>query len=203
MFYICFMNIRHLIVRLKPPVTRQIIVLIFIICIALNLILSFFNNIILKSPLFLDSIFTAVAAVLYGPVIGMGIGLISNIGMEFIYGFTGIYWPFAMCNLATGLILGLMSRNGYFTKNIHLPLAILAVTFTNVILGSLIAYFVFDGYTLVQIDHIVSALADLGMSISSSTFWARIPSNLIDKMITVYIAFGLSRYILSIPKRNI
>jgi len=157
----------------------------------LNLLFSLTNNVLLKSPLFLDSIFTAAGAAVLGPWAGMCIGLLTNLGMEPIYGMTGLYWPFALCNMATGLVIGLMARRGFFARGWHATLAVLIVTFANAILGGFIANLFFSGDTGVQIDHIISAFTETGLSLGSSNFWARIPTNLVDKMLAVYAAFGV------------
>lgn len=155
----------------------------------LNMGFSWTNNVVLKSPLFLDSIFTALGASVLGPWAGMGIGLLTNLGMEPIYGMTGFYWPFAACNMATGLIVGLMSRKGAFNQGWHATAAVVLVTLANALLGGFIANLVFSGDTGVQIDNIVSAFTETGLSLFTANFWARIPTNLIDKMLAVYAAF--------------
>ncbi len=160
-------------------------------CSALNMLFSWINNGILKSPLFLDSIFTAVGAALLGPLAGMTIGALTNLGMELLYGLTGLYWPFALCNMATGLIVGLAARRGALKQGWLLTATVLLVTFANALLGSVIANIVFSGNSGVQIDHIISAFVETGQSLAAASFWARIPTNLIDKMLAVYAAYGL------------
>ncbi len=160
-----------------------------------NLLFSWTNNMVLRSPLFLDSIFTAIGAVILGPFGGAGIGLLTNLGMELVYGRTGLYWPFSACNMATGLIIGLMSRKGVFTRSWHASLAVLAVTAANALLGGFIANLVFAGDTGVQIDQIISAFTETGLSLGSANFWARIPTNLVDKMLAVYAAFGVHLFL--------
>jgi energy-coupling factor transport system substrate-specific component len=118
-----------------------------------------------------------------------------------IYGMTGTYWPFALCNIATGVIVGIMNKKGYFETGIHITITILSVTLANALLGSYIAVLVFGGGTGVGIDYIVSAFLDMGSSLLSSAFWARIPTNLVDKMITVYAAFGVKYTIKHIPQK--
>jgi energy-coupling factor transport system substrate-specific component len=164
-------------------------------CSLLNLLFSWINNELMKSPLFLDSIFTAVGAALLGPYGGMAIGLLTNFGMELVYGMSGLYWPFAICNMATGLIVGLMVRRGVFKQGWQVTVAVLLVTFANALLGSLVANIVFSGNSGVQIDHIISAFVETGQSLAAASFWARIPTNLIDKMLAVYAAYGLLLFI--------
>jgi len=97
--------------------------------------------------------------------------------------------------MATGLIVGLMSRRGAFRRGWHASLAVVAVTSANAVLGAFIANLVFSGDTGVQIDHIISAFTETGLSLISANFWARIPTNLVDKMIAVYAAFGAVLYL--------
>ncbi|MBI9106660.1 MAG: ECF transporter S component [Spirochaetales bacterium] len=158
---------------------------------ALNLGFSWFNNYILRAPLFFDSIFTAAGAVCFGPLAGTLIAALTNLGMELMYGMAGFHWPFMICSISTALILGFMAKGGYFSKQIHLTLAILAVTVSNALTGSILAYLLFSGNSGVGIDVIVSAFTETGMSVLASAFVARLPANLIDKMIAVYAAFGL------------
>jgi hypothetical protein len=78
---------------------------------------------------------------------------------------------------------------GVFPRLAHKPGGT-AVTFANALLGGFIANLVFSGDTGVQINHIISAFTETGLSLGSANFWARIPTNLVDKMIAVYTAFG-------------
>lgn len=157
----------------------------------LNLGFSWINSYILHSPLFLDSIFTAVTAVLLGPLPGLITAVLTNAGMELMYGMTGYYYPFAICGISTALILGFMMKGGYFRKQVHVTAAVIAVTLSNALTGTLVAYFLFSGDSGVGIDVIVSAFTETGLSMLASAFLARIPANLIDKMIAIYTAYGI------------
>lgn len=157
---------------------------------ALNLGFSWFNNEIIRSPLFIDSIFTAAGAVCFGPLAGTVIAVLTNLGMELLYGFTGYYWPFMICSISTAVILGFMAKGGYFKKQFHLTLAIIAVTLSNALLGAFTSYLLFSGDSGVGIDVLVSAFTETGMSVLAASFFARLPANLIDKMIAVYVAYG-------------
>ena len=159
----------------------------------LNLGFSAVNTFAFRSPLFLDSFFTVAGAVCFGPVAGLVIAVLTNLGMEVIYGFAGYYWPFMICGISTALITGFMSKRGYFEKQIHLTIAILAVTVSNAILGAFVAYLLFSGDSGVGIDVLVSAFTETGMSVLAASFVARLPANLIDKMIAVYVGFGVMR----------
>ena len=159
----------------------------------LNVGLSSVNTYAFRSPLFIDSLFTVGGAVCFGPLPGVIIAVLTNLGMELIYGFTGYYWPFMICGITTALITGFMARKGYFRKQLHLTVAILAVTVSNAVTGAFIAYLLFSGDSGVGIDVLVSAFTDTGLSVLTASFVARLPANLIDKMIAVYAGYGILR----------
>ena len=147
-------------------------------------------------PFFLDSIFTAVAGALFGVFAGLAAGLASNLIMEVAHGLQGLYWPWALCNMATGAIVGLAVRLRRFTIIGDLLLVIFAVALANSLLGTIIATQVFGGLTTGNtIDSIVLGFMATGRSIASSAFLGRIVSNLIDKAIAVGIAFLLYQYL--------
>jgi len=179
----------------QRPVHPSTAVAVLILATAANLIFSYFNNRVLYSPLFLDSIFTAAAAVLLGPAGGLAAGLLTNIFMEFQYGMTGLYWPFALCNMSTGLIIGVMRNRGLFERMFHIPFVLLIVTLSNAVLGAVVALFLFRGFSGVGIDRIIMVFHNLGQSFTSAVFWTRIPVNFIDKTIAVVPAFFLNRLV--------
>ncbi len=162
--------------------------------IALNALLNFLNE-LLNLPLFLDTIGTAVAAAVLGTIPGLATALFTNLLFELLYGFPLIHYPFALCGMATALIIGLMAKQGYFSTLLHAVIATILVTLANSLLGATIATFVFGGVTGVSIDFLVTGLLLTGQSILSASFWARVPVNLIDKSIAVFIAFYIYKKI--------
>ncbi len=148
-------------------------------------------NMRLDSPLFFDSIFTAVAAALYGPIAGMVVGLVSHIIMEAVHGFNGLFIAFSPCNIATGLIVGAAARAGFFDSFHQAILCTVAVAAANSVLGAVIAYIVFGGHTQHASDNLVAAFLLAGSSLFGASFWARVPANLIDKGIAVMAAFAV------------
>lgn len=177
-------------IDLDSPKVQILIVPVFAL---LNFGFSMINTYAFRSPLFLDSFFTVAGAACFGIVPGVVIAALTNLFMEIHYGFLGYYWPFMFCGIATALIIGLMAKRGRFEKQIHLTIAILAVTIANAFLGAFIAYILFDGDSGVGIDVLVSAFTETGMSVLASAFVARLPANLIDKMIAVYVGYGVKK----------
>lgn len=165
-----------------------LILLLIAAGIALNALLNFLNE-LLNLPLFFDTIGTATAAAVLGTIPGLVVALFTNLLFELLYGFPLIHYPFALCGLATALIVGLMAKQGYFSTMLHAVIATILITLANSLLGAIIATFVFGGVTGVGIDFLVTGLLLAGQSILSASFWARVPVNLIDKSIAVFIAF--------------
>ncbi len=147
-------------------------------------------------PLFFDSIFTACAGALFGWLPGLLAGLWTNLAYEIMFGFPMTMLPFGICNMSTGLIIGLMASNGHFRSGLQALIAVLLVTASNSLLGALIATYLYGGITgSAAVDYVVVGLLATGRTILSAAFLARIPANLVDKGIAVFAAFFLLRYL--------
>ena len=147
-------------------------------------------------PFFFDSIFTACAGALFGWLPGVLAGLWTNLAWEVMFGFPMTMLPFGICNMSTGLIVGLMAFSGHFRTGVHALVAVLLVTASNSILGALIATYLYGGITgAAAVDYLVVGLLATGRAVLSAAFLARIPANLIDKSIAVFAAFFLLRYL--------
>ena len=147
-----------------------------------------FTNMAIGTPLFMDSIATAVIGALFGPWAGMLCAFFSHGFMELVKGFTGEYMPFVICNMATGLIVGLFAREGRLLDVAYAVLCAILVALANAVLGTTVAIFFFGGITGHETDYLVSGFLAAGNSLVSAAFWARIPVNLIDKGLAVAIA---------------
>ena len=188
--------------QIKEFVKRKpfwLIILSIILGIAVNGLMNWINT-SLGLPFFFDSIATAVVAALFGPLPGILVGLLTNLFLELIYGFPFIHYAFGLCGATTGFIVGMMAKHHRFGTMSYAILASLLVTLSNSLLGAVIATFMFGGITEVAVDYLVTGLMVAGQSLLSATFWARIPANLIDKTIAVFIAFMI--YINLVANQN-
>jgi energy-coupling factor transport system substrate-specific component len=145
-----------------------------------------------KIPFFMDSIFTAIAAAVWGPWQGIATALMTNVFFELTGGFTGTNLPFALCGAATALIVAAFVRAGGYKGPLGAILCIASVTLANSLLGALIATFVFGGGTHSNIDDIVAGFTLFTDSIFTAAFLARIPINFVDKAIAVIPALLLA-----------
>lgn len=153
-----------------------------------NASLNILSN-LLRLPFFFDSIATAVTAAVFGPLAGIITGFGTNWVIELYSGFPMTHYPFAICGMATGLIVGLAAKRDRFTTIQSFFIVLLLVTVANSVLGSLIATFLFGGITETNLDFLVTGIVVAGRSIFSAAFLARLPANLIDKGIALGAAF--------------
>ncbi|MDF1566471.1 MAG: hypothetical protein RQ801_06120 [Spirochaetaceae bacterium] len=157
-----------------------------------NAFFQWLNADILKWPFFFDSVFTILVGIFFGWLPGIITGLLSNVLIEVFQNFEGIYYPFAIVNMATGLCAGLMARNkAVFWTLPRQILLILLLTVVNALLGSLVVIIVYGGLTGSRPDILVSALMLTGQGIFTSAFLARILLNLVDKGIPVVLFYSL------------
>ncbi len=136
----------------------------------------------LRFPLFLDMIGTLFITVFFGLVPGIITGILTNIG--------AISYQFTHVSVCSALLLWFLIRKRQFNTLIHAVLATIYITFLNAILGALTAALLYKGFTYHPIDNLVTGFLSIGQSLLTSAFWARIPVNLIDKGIAVFISFG-------------
>ncbi|MBU8914380.1 MAG: hypothetical protein KOO61_10185 [Spirochaetales bacterium] len=177
-----------------PELPPGIAVLVIAAALAANIGLNAANN-ALSLPFFFDSIGTAVVAATVGLVPGLVVAIGTNALIEVLNGFPWIHLPFAVCGMATAVIIWAFVRKNAFGNIGTVLLVSLLVAFANSILGGVIASFVYGGVTGVGVDYLVTGLVAAGQSIVSAAFWARLPANLFDKTIAVLAAYGAHRYL--------
>ena len=157
--------------------------------VAINYVGGLLNS-ALGGPLYLDSIGTAVVAAVMGPWVGAISGLLFNI-VSALMGGNMMSALFGICNIGTGLIVGYMTKWGFFEKWWQvLIIANVLVSFWNAATGSPIASVVYggvDGSAGTSVS--IAALQAIGADLVTAGFIARMPINLIDKGIAVLIAW--------------
>jgi hypothetical protein len=182
---------------------RLFILLAVFVAVLLNNGLQLLQEQVLDWPFYFDSVFTITIGIFFGWLPGVITGLLTNLLIEVIDGFQGLTWPFAIVNMATGLIAGLLAadKKKYWTLPGQVVM-ILALTAANTLLGAFIVNVVYGGLTGTAPDILVSALLLMGRGKALSTILARVPINLVDKGTPVLIIYMIHRLIIFRIKRT-
>lgn len=142
--------------------------------------------ILLKLPMYLDSIGTILVGAVCGGLPGALVGLISNL----INSITSpTLAPFAMLSILFGLLAGWLSKHGIFKSLWKTLLSSIPFALIGSILGGLITIWVFGGLSGSGGALIVGALVAAGMNINAAVFASGIPMDFLDKIPTVLIVF--------------
>ena len=141
-------------------------------------------------PTFLDTIGTAVAAIVLGPWWGALVGIFGNVAGAFISGPVGI--PFALVNMASALVWGYGVRSlgmGASVPRFFLLNIIVAIV-TSAIAAPIVV-FVFGGATGHPSDTLTAAFATAGNDLLAATFASSILVSLADKIISGFVALSI------------
>ncbi|MFC6202801.1 ECF transporter S component [Lactiplantibacillus nangangensis] len=182
---------------MKKISTRTVTLLA--LCIALNVV---GGNIalMLKLPVYLDSIGTVLAAAVFGPLGGMLAGGMTGLLMAT----TDLYSLFFMpVQLLTGLVAGLLYRRfkpATFKNNWWLALAI---SLPGTIVSTIITVILFHGITSSGSSMLVQVLLGTGMSKPLAVFLIQIGTDYVDRFLTVYVVALVYRAIrYKLPQAN-
>ncbi|MGC8558607.1 MAG: hypothetical protein ACP5NC_06425 [Nitrososphaeria archaeon] len=167
---------------------------------ALNLVGGYIVS-ITRVPIFLDMMGTAVTAFTIGPWWAAITGIITNIGESIII--SPIYLPFAVVNVAGGLLWGYGAKWGMAKSFVRLLILGIAVAILSSLISVPIITFVFGGATGVPNDVITAALLASGKSLLSSVFISNIIASLSDKIISTFIAVAIVAALPPVLKSNI
>ncbi len=153
--------------------------------------------VLLKLPIYLDSIGTVLVGMLAGPWAGLITGALSNL----IWGLSGLnptYAPFFYVAGVIGLLAGIFTRIGWAQKVWMWALAGLITGVVAAILSAPTSAIVFGGVTGAGTDLIVAALRASGAGIMQATFGQGIVSDPLDKLASFLIVYLI---VLALPLR--
>lgn len=182
--------------RLKKDFSTITLVLIPV-AIVLNIVVGQLVS-LLNLPVFLDSIGTVLVALLAGPWAGGLTGLLSNL----IWGLVSdpVAAAFAPVAMVIGIVAGLCARWGLFRKwwQALISGAIISIALSFVAVP--IRVYMFGGVTGSGADFITAYLLAVGRDLFGSVIITVITSNLIDKVVTALLAWGIVK---ALPRRFI
>jgi energy-coupling factor transport system substrate-specific component len=151
---------------------------------------------VLKLPIFLDTIGTILVALLAGPWVAALTGLVTNLVLV-VSDPTLI--AFAPVNVAIGLIAGFLALNGWFKTYPKIVASGLIIMLTGVILSAPIVVLAFGGVTSSPSRSALTAFfLATGGSIWQSVFTTGVIVEIVDKMISVFVAVFVAR---AVPER--
>ncbi len=153
--------------------------------------------VLLKLPIYLDSIGTVLVGLLAGPVAGLITGALSNL----IWGLSGLnptYTPFFYVAAVIGLLAGIFARLGWAHKIWMWAIGGLITGVVAAILSAPTSAVVFGGVTGAGTDLIVAALRASGAGIMQATFGQGIVSDPLDKLASFLVVYLI---VLALPLR--
>lgn len=149
------------------------------LAVAINLALGLIAQRLNIPFVFLDTIGTILIAVMFGPVAGIWVGLVTNLVLGIVVSPDNFY--FAPINMIVGLVTGLMAKKWRF----GLPVAILnglLLAIVVPIVATPIIIWVYGGANGRWTDGIIAWMRASGNTLFSSVYLERVVSNLIDKI---------------------
>lgn len=156
--------------------------------------------ILLRIPLYLDSIGTVLVGALAGPLAGALTGILSNVLWAIIFSNPTLF-PFSIVAGLIGLAAGVAGSRGAFKSLLWTIVAGILTGIMAALVSAPIAYYVFGGVTGAGTDVIVAAFQAMGASVLQAALGQGIVSDPLDKTISFIIVWlilrGMSKRLLS------
>jgi energy-coupling factor transport system substrate-specific component len=153
---------------------------------------------LLKLPIFLDSIGTILVGILAGPLAGGLTGLLTNL----IWGLISspVAAAFAPVAMMIGIVAGLCAKYGLFKTWWKVIIAGVIITIFNAIVAVPIRLYMFGGITGSGADFMTAYMLALGKDLFGSVVVTVFTSNLLDKVVTALLAWGIVK---ALPERTV
>lgn len=162
-----------------------IAILLIPIGVAINFVGAQIVN-LLKLPVYLDTMGTALTAMIGGPWIGMATGICSNLVKGLL---NPVSFAFTPVQMAVGLTIGLLSMYGMFNRVWKVLIAAALVSLATTVVAAPIQVLMFGGATGNSSDALVATFLASGQKIWTAVFSTKIINELIDKSICLVIAY--------------
>ncbi|MCA2002875.1 MAG: ECF transporter S component [Chloroflexi bacterium] len=170
---------------------------LIVIAIAINIAVGQIV-VLLKLPVYLDSIGTVLVAVLCGPWAGALTGTLSNLIWGIAIDPNALpWWPVAFF---IGYMAGRMAQWGFFKSWWKVVVTGFVVALTAAIVSTPIAVYLYGGITASGSSFITAYLLETGKGVWQAVFSTNFLVEPVDKITTAMIAFAI---ILGLPKRAI
>jgi len=145
----------------------------------------------LKLPVYLDTIGTILVAMLCGPWVGGVAGLVTNL----ILGITNpVYFPYAIVNIAVGLVTGFCARKGGFTIHGGITavwwkwlISIVLMALTSIFTAAPITVLLFGGITGSGTSLFTAVMLKAGGNIWSAVISTEFIFTVLDRVISIFL----------------
>lgn len=172
------------------------VILLIPVAIAINIVGGQMTS-LLKIPVDLDMIGVLLVGALCGPIPAAVTGVLTNL----INGIFDPTWiPYAFCALFIGLAAGLLSKYNMMDKIWKLIVSGAVIALVGTITATPITVFVFGGVTGGGASMLAAGLMATGKQILESVFSVYIFTEMIGKLISIFIAYLIIK---AIPKRSL
>ena len=153
---------------------------------------------LLKLPIFLDSIGTILVGILAGPLAGGLTGLLTNLLWGLIS--SPVAAAFSPVAMMIGIVAGLCAKYGLFKAWWKVIIAGVIITIFNAIVAVPIRLYMFGGITGSGADFMTAYMLALGKDLFGSVVVTVFTSNLLDKVVTALMAWGIVK---ALPERTV
>lgn len=172
------------------------------VAIAINLVIGQIV-LVLKLPVYLDSIGTVLVGVICGPWAGALTGALSNIIAGIIL--DPGWFPWFPVAAAIGATAGVMANIGYFKNWWKVVVTGFIIALVATVVGTPISLIVFGGITASGSSIITAFLLETGRSLVASVLTTNFITEPLDKIATCLLAFAIidglsSRYLSRFPR---
>lgn len=159
------------------------------IAIAINIVLGNIVAAFQVPFLFLDAVGTIFIALIFGPIAGLTVGLLTNLVAPMLMG-NFAFSPFMIVSAAIGLVAGVMFKKMKF-KSTSMIIIGIVVAFIAAFIGSGVKLVVFGGYSGEILDSVFALLTGAGLNDFIATFIPRFAYNIVDKILSCYMVYIL------------
>ncbi|KRK32979.1 ECF transporter S component [Loigolactobacillus bifermentans] len=154
------------------------------LCIALNVVGSNLA-LLLKLPIYLDSMGTLLAAAMFGPLAGMAVGGLTGL---FVGVTTDLYSLFFLpIQLVLGLLAGLAFRRLSPSKLSHNWWLALVIALPGTLLSTLITVQFFGGITSSGSSLLVQLLLGTGLSKTAAVLLIQVGTDYLDRLVSLTV----------------
>lgn len=174
----------------------MMVILLIPVAIAINIVGGQLTS-LLKIPVDLDMIGVLLVGALCGPIPAAITGVLTNL----INGIFDPTWiPYAFCAFFIGIAAGLLSKYNMMDKIWKLVVSGIVIALVGTITATPITVFCFGGVTGGGASMIAAGLMATGKEILEAVFSVYIFTELIGKMISIFVAFLIIK---AMPQRTL